>query len=73
MDEIYSSLSYILSRAVYYLNNSKIVDIFLIAVLLAMPSLTATLLHYHVLVVPQGQIVTLEVQHGQRAETRWDT
>lgn len=38
-----------------------------------MPSLTATLLHYHVLVVPQGQIVALEVQHGQRAETRWDT
>lgn len=35
------------------------------------PSVTATLLNDHVLVMAQGQIIVLVVQHGERAEARW--
>lgn len=33
--------------------------------------MTATLFNNHVLVMPQGQIIVLEVQHGERAEACW--
>lgn len=36
-------------------------------------SVTATLLDDHVLVVPQGQLVVLIVEHGERAEVRGHT
>lgn len=38
-----------------------------------MPSVTAALFNNHVLVVPQGQIIALIVQHGEWAEACWHT
>lgn len=74
MDEIYSSLSYLKfsHRWSQYRNIKIMAELFNISKPV-MPSLTAALLHDHILVVPQGQIITLEVQHGQRGETRGDT
>lgn len=38
-----------------------------------MLSVTATLFNNHVLMMTQGQIIILIVQHGEWAETRWHT
>lgn len=65
MDETHPKSSYILSQV-------EFVTVINSGCRAMMPSLTAALLHDHVLVVPQGQVVALEVQHGQGAEARGD-
>ena len=57
-----------------YINvNSSVVDAHVKSIVTWRLSLTTTFFNHHVLMMPQGQVVVLVVEHGQRAESCWDT